>query len=89
MRLYEFVFANTTANQLKKRTFTQEEARTAEPLANALQISYNVVEERENLDSTPGEKEAERAGTPGAPQSELREMDDIDNDEMENDEMEI
>ena len=52
-------------------------------MASALQISYHVAEERETLASGSGEKEAERAGTPGDPQSELKEIDDIDNNEME------
>ena len=39
LRLYEFVFNNKTATELKKVNFKQDVARTAAPLTQALQIS--------------------------------------------------
>lgn len=39
LRLYEFVFNNKTASEIKRINFTEEEARKAAPLTHALQIS--------------------------------------------------
>jgi len=39
LRLYEYVFNNKTASELKRITFKQEEAKTSAPLGNALMIS--------------------------------------------------
>lgn len=39
LRLYEYVFNNKTASELKRITFKQEEAKVCAPLGNALMIS--------------------------------------------------
>ncbi len=39
LRLYEYVFNNKTASELKRIIFKEEEAKVAQTLGNALQIS--------------------------------------------------
>lgn len=39
MRLYEFIFNNTSANEMKRINFVMETVKTAKPLSQALMIS--------------------------------------------------
>ena len=61
LKLYEFVFNNKTASELKRINFPQESAKQAPALSQALQISHAAPRsEKTGLDST--DNEGERIG---------------------------
>ena len=51
LRLYEYVFNNKTASELKRITFKQEEAKVCGPLGNALMISEGRPKEKKSRES--------------------------------------
>lgn len=75
MRLYEFVFNNTTASEIKRINFVQEEAKKASPLQQALQISKGRQERTEQQSDSNSPRESERAESRPNLADELHEMD--------------
>ena len=75
LRLYEFVFNNTTASEIKRINFVQEEAKKASPLQQALQISKGRQERTEQQSDSNSPMQSERAESRPNLADELQEMD--------------
>jgi len=97
LRLYEYVFNNKTASELKRITFTQEEAKVTSPLGNALMISDGRPKEPVSRvgDRSRQSKEASAIGgdsvVPGGEEEHMEgDMEgDKDEEEMDQDEQEV